>query len=335
MLLTSCFSLFTFHSNGDAADGTLGYRFTYVDVPHQGGEATVICSEAVSLFIAYRDHTEYSLEYEITTTAADAASGKAATGRIHLHGTTATKPVQGKAVGKNKKPESRRNLKKSDNVDLHDADTQGIAFDSDGAGNDVVLVQVEVEGPGGGTVYRSIVAETVAPDATVATLALQSANVNDEGDLELSLKGMPTERLLLKALVTVELHGKTLDEDQVEVSTMTDSGTLVVQGGWIRRALEKAGNGPGSTNGWKVYVVEAVALDPEANYAMVAQLSVGKKNAVVSKNKQLLANSPSDDERNISERMKMGKPPADHEERKLRARQLNTGHKKILVHGYW
>ena len=218
----------------------------------------------------------------------------------------------------------------SKNVDIRDETDTGISFDSDSPG-DVVLVQVELK-KGGQTLYRSIVTETRLPPPTVATLELDSASVNEDGDVDLYFGGIPTtSRVLLKVMIAIELPGKNL-ADQIELSGMVDDGHLVLHGGWIRKALEKAGV-TGSVNGWKVLVSEAVVLDPAASYSKLAELS-GMKDSAVAKNKLLLSRAPSNEEKNISEEMQMGRRPSE-DGRRLRSRELAGVSKKILVFGYW
>lgn len=322
--------MFYLDSTDDADDGTAGVRFTYVDVPDSGAVATLDCSEEVGLLIMYQDRSGYVLEYEVEEAQVGGEAGnKAASGKIRLPRDKAAKPVSGKAVAKGLQG---RRLKSSRQVDIHDESDTGLSFDYDTPG-DAVLVQVELK-KGSQTLYRSIIAETRPPPPDVATLELESAVVNQDGNVDLYFGGIPdtsSSSVLLKAMIAIEVAGKGL-VDQVALSAMANDGHLVLHGGWVRNALEKAGT-TGSVNGWRVSVVEAVALDPEALYQKVAELS-GKRDSTVAKNKQLLSRKPSVEERNISEEMKMGRRPVS-DERHLRSRGLATGSKKILAYGYW
>jgi len=302
-------------------------RFTYSNVPNSGAIATLQCTEDVEILFVHQDRSGYALEYQVSTES-PSNEKRASSGKIRLSKDQAVRPISGKAFAVQGTRSGRR-LKQSDKVDIHHETDEAISFDSDGPGN-VVLVQVELK-EHGKTIFRSILTETRPAPRGVVPLDLATANVNDDGDLELYFSGIPVPHVLLKAIVSIQSQGKIL-EDNVEVSAIVDDGHLVVHGGWIRKALEKEGSS-GSSNGLKVLVSEAVAFDPEDSYAKVAELRKSKDSAV-SKNKQLLSAPPSPEERNVSDEMKTGKRPAPSK-RRLHSRELSGTHKKILVHGYW
>lgn len=299
-------------------------RFTYTNVPPQGAVATLQCTQQVQIMFAYQDKSGFALEYDVTTqSSGNNQDNPVSTSQVSLLNGKAKKPLTGKALAKG---QQGRHLSK--NAHVRDGTDKDIGFDSNGPG-DVVLLQVELE-DNGKTIFRSIVAETTSAPAPAATMDLASASVNDDGDVDLYFTGVPLEHAMIQALIMVELRGQVLEDQKIELSAIVDDGHLVLHGGWIRNALDKAGV-TGATHGWKLLVAEAVALDPHKSYRPVATMS-GKKDSAVSKNKHLLSSAPSDKEQGISSEMRTGRRP---ERRRLGARNLSGNHFKILVHGYW
>ena len=309
----------------DVDDGTVGMRFTYSAVPDAGAQATLSCDQAVEVLLLVKDESGLALDYEVSTVTGKRK--KAATSTVTLaNDNKAAKKLQGQAFAKKgHNINNRRRLQDKPDVDIQEGTNDTIEFDANGPG-DVVLVQVQIKDEGK-TLFRTILAETRLPPPAIASIHLASAQVNDDDSLDLYFTGIPQGNVLLTAVFAIELRGKVLQDHQMEVSAMVDDGHVVLHGGWIRNALETAGVS-GSTNGWKLYVTDAVAYREDM---VVAELSE-KTEAVVPKNKQALSRAPSDEERQVSEEMKMGHKP----ERTGGVRALQSGgHKKILVHGYW
>lgn len=322
---------------------------------------TLSCSEPVDVLMAYRDHSEYELEYEVTTTALKSNNdSKVGRGTISLKDKQkALRPLQGKALSAIKSkpdgsPQDEKNHepKTRENVDIHDENESSLQFDYTGP-DDMVLTQVQLQDPStGNRIYRSILVETkLHPVFDVTPMDLGSAFVDNNGDLNLVFTGIDFglyEVVLLKAMISVEWKGKTLKDGRIELQGMTSTGHLVLHGGWIRTILDKDatrrcdllpdGAGLVEDGGcWKVKVEEAVALNPENSYRVIAQLENAKDSGIKT-NKKLLSNSPSKDEKEISDEMKQGRrPPKSRHlaESQKGLRGLQSNAKKILVHGYW
>ncbi|KAL7560358.1 hypothetical protein ACA910_002770 [Epithemia clementina (nom. ined.)] len=335
--------------NDNQHDGTVGYRFTFENIPLIGGEITLVCSEPVDVIVAHRDHSDFELEYEVTTTKikSNSASDKAARGEIVLKNVQkAVRPLKAKAITKKVNGGNRLLKQTTDNVDIHDETESSVQFDYSNPG-EFVLVQLEIQNPySGGQIHRSILVKTELESLVeVSPLDLKSSFVDDEGDLNLIFSGIDFDRfevVLLKTLITVEWNGKTLKNSRIELQGMTQNGHLILNGGWIRTILDQAAKKYGSCDVfddkkecWKVVVAEGLALDPENMYRVIATLS-SAKNPAIGKNKNLLSNAPTKEETEISDEMKRGRPPPDFrrlQEMHLRGLQ-SASQKKIMVHGY-
>lgn len=304
-------------------------HFAYINVPSSGGEATITCNAPVTLMIAYKDHTDFALTYEVTTSKSG-NDPNGATGSVHLIDQMADKKL--KATSFTKTTHGTRRLQESAAVDIHDESVSGVEFDSYEPG-ELVLVQVETEDPRTGhKVYRSIITETQMPPKEILPMVLELAEVDEAGDLHLFFKGLPSGYLLLKTLISVLINDKVM-EDHIELKAMTDDGHLILHGGWIRKALDDAKR-RNPTKGWKLIVTEAIALDPENAYVTVAeQTRENLASITLAKNDHLLSKAPSVEEKQISDDMKSGRPPTGV--RRLGGRGLQGSHRKILVHGYW
>lgn len=314
-------------STDGADDGTAGQRFTYELVSDDGATATLSCDRPVKVLVMTKDHSDLVLEYNVVT--GKGRGNKAATSKVTLANRVAERPIQRQAFAKGQAGQRRL----QSDVDFHDDSTSSIQYDDNGPGS-VVLLQVEFK-ENGKKYYRSIITETELPPPDVGTFVLDSADVNDNGDLDLYFSGLPTGTVMLKAVILIELRNKAVPNGKIEITGIVDDGHLVVHGGWIRNALEGARETTnGSTNGWKLFVDEAQAYDTSGT-TVLSRLG-DKIEPVVAGDKQVLAHTPSADEKGISKDMIMGRRPVEEQPNDLRSRTLNTGlHKKILVHGYW
>lgn len=301
----------------------------YRDIPGSGGEATISCSETVTLLIAYKDHTNFALAYEVTTKSLGNET-TSATGSVVLVGQKAGKKL--KATAFTKTTNGKRRLQDNTFVEIHDESEEGVEFDSEVPG-EVVLVQVETEDPfNGNKVYRSIITETQIPPKEIRPIKIGLTEVDESGDLHLFFDGLPDGYLLVKALISVQIDGKTI-EDHIELKAMTNDGRLILHGGWIRKALDNATTR--KKQSWQLVVTEAIALDPENTYVIVAELPpTSVTGMVITRNEHLLSEAPTEEEKQVSDYMKSGRPPPDAG-RRLGGRGLQESHKKILVHGYW
>ena len=318
------------------------------------------CSEKVDVMVAYKDYSGVEVGYQVSTSAADSSSSSnpRRTGTVVLTTQTATHELQAKAFVQEPSEGSgrRRGLVESKQVHIHDETESGLQYDFGEAG-DIILAQAKIEVPATGeTVYRSIVIETRDNSlelSDLASLKLDSAHVDSDGDLHFKFKGndaemqsiMDTERgFLLKAMVAVEVDGQgILEESRIELRALTRDFVLNLHGGWIRSILNKAGFGDSSnpscpdSSCWKIVVPDAVIIDTLDSYRVIAHLS-GPTDPAIDQHKELLSNPPTEDEKNVSEEMKHGRVPEEVRHMRRRLEQGETmphNHKKILVHGYW
>ncbi len=176
--------------------------------------------------------------------------------------------------------------------------------------------------------------------------------IDDHGDVVFRFAGLEDLELLeifiLKLDARIGIIPECRDEpiEVVDMSAVQSwiQPTLVVNGGWFRRAA-KIHN---INCGWEPAVLDAIATDPNAKhaYGYLARLdrpttatimkdSLAGRNLRVdelSSRRKLLRAPPSKDELAINEEMTRGRKP---EVFSNSSRKLQGGkHKKILVHGY-
>ena len=300
-------------------------RFTYEGAPKKGDQATLTCTEDVTVAIITTDDSGVSLEYDVVTKKNGSAS-KPVTGRVELKNKKAIGPVEAKAIRKSQRGDRRHLM--SDSVDFRNQGKSGVDFDSDGSGDDVVMVKVKLEDDEGNTIHRSIIAKTRRAPPAVKKIKLDSWSVNGDGDLELSFKQLPSGTVLLSTVISIVV-GETTVGNPVELSAITDTGRLTFHGGWIRKILDEA---DGSTDGWQVKIDEMAATDPNDSYRLLAEQDKAET-ITISTRRRRLSEQPSQEEKDISKDMRQGRPPANI--KRLRSRELQSDHKKILVHGYW
>lgn len=172
-------------------------------------------------------------------------------------------------------------------------------------------------------------------------MPVRCCDINDDGDIEIAFPGLVNgndEFLRVDIRLGLALNGVQDTIDVVDASSMvTKGGTMTVHGGWIRNAIG-AENLEGTTEGWDIVIIQAVASDPENEYRVVSVMKEPKKNGLSANQahkREKLSRKPSQEESVISDEMKFGKKPSKKQrERRLGGRRLSSTHKQILVHGY-
>lgn len=181
---------------------------------------------------------------------------------------------------------------------------------------------------------------------------LESTDIDVNGDLILKFKSLPhfdLEESTIKLEARIGITSVCLDEviEVVDMSAMLSSNepTLVVNGGWFRRATKVHDI---TDCDWEPVVVDAVITDPNAKYSQVGRLdrlveaTVMKDNRAgrglslheLNDRRKLLRAPPSAEEMSINDEMTRGRKP-EHLISPNSSRNLaNEVHKKILVHGY-
>ena len=171
--------------------------------------------------------------------------------------------------------------KRNPAADEADADADAVPFSPN---YDPVLIQLSVRNAETGRrVYRTLVTEVASADDApplIRTLTLVSSGITGDGDVTLTFsvssggREIGPDRLRVRARVALSFRAEANDdEDAAEVVNVVDVAailpaddlTLIVHGGWIRRAVEEMDGGTlrGSRGGWDVAVTDAVASDPE------------------------------------------------------------------------
>jgi len=289
-----------------AEDGTTAVAFRYSVTAADGGTAIVTCEESVVLIFVVKDEFDVTMDYEINTE--ERAGGGAMSRVAVLNAKSGTRLVaESMKTNGGTDANGRRHLKTSDEVKLHEATDNIVAFDSDGSMKDVVLVQVETKSSDNRTIRRTIVSPTVAATPAVESIELESTEINCDGDVELQFScGLELEDpVLLKAVVQIECDGETVP-DELLLRVMTTDFKFVLNGGWIRKVAEEVE----AQEGCDIRISEAVALDPDDGYVMVGHMSV-PVDVQIEQRRHLLAQKPTEEELSISIEMKEGRSPRD------------------------
>ncbi len=236
---------------------------------------------------------------------------------------------------------------------------------SPGPAVDITLVQMMIENGDGMLVPRTlpVLTKNGSDDARLRRLErgldniirVQESSIDKNGDVtfKFEMLGMDEEETsLLQARIGI------FDECSEEVKHIVDmkamlSGnepTLIVHGGWFRRALKMHD----INCAWEPVLVNAVTSDPEDGHAVTGHIeqpihtSIMKDDGdrrlssiAVNSRRKLLQAMPSPEEIEISDEMKQGRKPEQSMTssggRKGESgikRKLSVNRKKILVHGY-
>jgi hypothetical protein len=181
---------------------------------------------------------------------------------------------------------------------------------------------------------------------------LESSDIDVNGDLILKFKSLPhfeLEEANIKLEARIGITSVCLDEviEIVDMSAMLSPNepTLVVNGGWFRRATKLHDI---TDCDWEPVIVDAIVTDPNAKYIQVGRLdhlieaTVMKDNRAgrglslheLNDRRKLLKAPPSAEEMSINDEMTRGRKP-EHFISPNSSRNLEDQiHKKILVHGY-
>ena len=186
---------------------------------------------------------------------------------------------------------------------------------------------------------------------------LENAEVDENGDVSFEFASLHTgndanpNEVVVKFDARIGISSECKDE-MIEVVDMDAmllpfKPTLVVNGGWFRRAREIHGLNDCQ---WEPVVIDAIASDPEARYSYVAHMDspveakvmtgvsshgANRKLSIdeLNNRRKLLTARASAEEMNITEEMTMGRKPEGFRT-PIHGRKLSSTNKKILVHGY-
>ena len=202
-------------------------------------------------------------------------------------------------------------------------------------------------------------------------IQLEKSDIDENGDVVLKFKSLENHDLadLIKfdARIGIASDCNPVEEaiGVVDMSTMvltkrTPEPTLVVNGGWFRRATELHN----IECDWEPVILSVVISDPENAYTQLGRMDSPIRAAVmkdddrdndhdplhrrrhlsederrqVHHRRNLLKASPSAEELSINDEMRQGRRPSEYSQPRSSygsSRHLGSGiHKKILVHGY-
>jgi len=183
-------------------------------------------------------------------------------------------------------------------------------------------------------------------------IKLDGAEIDENGDIVFKFMGLEDKDLGasdLKLDARIGVVSECVDEtiEVVDMTAMLPSvePTLVVNGGWFRRAVELHE----VSCDWEPIVLEAIATDPNAKYNYLGHLKNPAKAIIMkgnndgrnlsmdklNKRRNLLKAPPSDDELKINKEMTIGRKPDRFVSSQNSPRDLQEEiHKKVLVHGY-
>lgn len=187
-------------------------------------------------------------------------------------------------------------------------------------------------------------------------IKLESSDIDENGDIAFKFASLHHNKLgdVLKIDARIGVASECNDEviGIVDMSAMfatTSQPTLIVNGGWFRRAKEVHGI---QCDSWEPVIIDAVITDPEMKYSRLVRLespipvtimkdekngrllSAEEQNQLNSSRK-LLREAPSAAELEINEEMTQGRRPERFKSSSDSTRSLEANlHKRILVHGY-
>jgi hypothetical protein len=187
-------------------------------------------------------------------------------------------------------------------------------------------------------------------------IKLESSDIDENGDIAFKFASLHHYKLgdTLKIDARIGVASECNDEviGIVDMSAMfatTSQPTLIVNGGWFRRATEVHGI---HCDSWEPVIIDAVITDPEMKYSHLVRLESpipvtimkDEKNGrrlsaeeqdQVNSSRKLLRAAPSAAELEINEEMTQGRRPERFKSSSDSARSLQASlHRKIIVHGY-
>ncbi len=199
-------------------------------------------------------------------------------------------------------------------------------------------------------------------------LKVDSADIDENGDILFNFASLlsneqePSEHgeeiMFVKFDARIGINSECKDEtiEVVDMDAMLPSSkpTMIVNGGWFRRAMELHGINDCQ---WEPVVIDAIVTDPDSRYSYLAHLSAPAEVKVMTgvhtnganrkltsdeldNRRKLLTARASSEEMDITKEMTMGRKPENILSsggtiNNTGGRNLsNSIHKKILVHGY-
>lgn len=171
-------------------------------------------------------------------------------------------------------------------------------------------------------------------------VTVECCSINDDGDIEMSFPDLATgdKFFQVHARLGVGIYdGKVTEHSKlVDVSALFKEGdTVTVHGGWVRRALHERGLAEGDDV--TVHIADLKISDPEDGQRTVGFLGVvvapSTEDSQRHNRRRHLMRTPTEEEKNISQDMRVGRRPEKFKNGLRRGLQTEV-HKKILVHGY-
>ena len=184
-------------------------------------------------------------------------------------------------------------------------------------------------------------------------IKLESSEIDENGDVAFKFASLQhydlgdSIKLDARIGIAAECNDETFEIVDISAMLLTASEpTLIINGGWFRRATEIHG----IQCDWEPVLVDAIITDPESKYAQLGRLDSPTQATIMKANdngrhlsaeaqselngrRKLLKAAPSADELEINDEMMQGRKPERFISKSSRA-LLNGTHKKILVHGW-
>lgn len=317
--------------NDDMVAYSLEYSVTEADVK-EGVAAQVRCTQATDIIVLVRDQADMEEVQAILREQDDGDELEIVSGR------SPNGNLQGRA--KPKKGSSNSPV----SFDSETGHKIKIKHQGGNSEKGLALVDAYFTSNDGYKVRRTLVHESKLKKETFKSprnVPVKCCDITDDGDIEVRFPGALNQHDSLRVDVRmgVLVEGSSQPMEVVDVTSfLTDGNTLVVHGGWIRNAIAAEGK-QDTTEGWDVVVMDAIISDPQDSYRVVGVMKQANQNGIGNdqKNKRnKLSQAPLEEEVSISEDMKVGKKPTtEQRERRLgHGRRLQSGHRKLLVHGY-
>ena len=335
-----------------------GVAIQYID---QGsdGSATVTCGSSTDILVILKDTTlEASIDNTVKLASmplsvdASVTCGQGGSQNVVLKGSAAANsaaPLKGQTKasskgGNGKAPVTFANANKSSIT---------IKKSSQAAAKDpgISLIQVKQATELGGSVYRTLITESSrcspgGQEKKLGQLKIISSTINNDGDIELKFDGLHElegadreyNHFKVDARVSIasELDPTDIIHKTVDMTAFLspEYSTMVVHGGWVRRALHSIVDDKKVHTGLDVVVEAAAASDPRDNDRVVARLNgIHATGLMVEQSRRHLSRAPTREELGITKDMLQGRRPEINNQGIRGHRKLYTG-KKILVHGY-
>lgn len=349
-------NFFALEDSSSAPDNMIGWPFAYDDV--EGSKvATVTCDIDTDVIVIIRDDSSFEVEVQVDET----SDGQQVSTNVPAVGS-----LTGNAYGRGK---SGRKLVRSP-ISLENANSNGIKIKHDPSelATGVAIIQGTFETEVGKSVQRSFIvtsnAPKVNPNIPTKKLNVKCCEYTDDGDVVLTVPNLsiPGEYVRVDIRVGLSLDDIPEAVNVVDTSAFLEGneGTITVHGAWLKLALEEHGLTSSDNDSWDVAVKDLVVTDPEDGYRVVGRFGKQIPSGGGRRGRRLLASVPlTDEEREISNEMRMGRVPDEILERRRHLQEesattsegsmlrgSNSGtvdhsrnlqadtHKKILVHGY-